>query len=57
MKQMILERCREASSWRGLIMVITAFGVSLSPETMDYIIAAGTGVSGLIGMFVQDGVR
>ena len=47
-------RFKEPSTWRGIAMMSTAFGVSLSPEMMEYIVAAGTGLSGLIGMLTAD---
>lgn len=55
MQQMISDRFKEPSTWRGLVMLMTAFGVSMAPDTMDYVIAAGTGVSGLIGLVTKDG--
>ena len=50
----IATRLKEPSTWRGLAMMATAFGVSVSPDMMEYIIAAGTGLSGLVGMFTSD---
>jgi sulfur transfer protein SufE len=41
----------EASTWRGLVLIITALGVQLDPEQIDAIIAAGLALSGLIGVF------
>ena len=52
----ILDRLKEPSSWRGLVMIVTAFGVSVSPELMDSIIAAGTGLAGVIGFVFKDKV-
>ncbi|MBF0213527.1 MAG: hypothetical protein HQM00_08185 [Magnetococcales bacterium] len=52
-----LERCREPSTWRGVVMLMTAFGVSMSPETMQDVVAVGTGLSGLIGVFSREGGR
>lgn len=51
---MIIERLKQPSTWRGVAMVATAFGVSISPDLMEYIIAAGTGISGIIGMATTD---
>lgn len=50
----LLKRFKEPSTYRGLAMLATAFGVTVNPEIMEYIIAAGTGLSGLIGMFTGD---
>lgn len=52
----ILDRLKEPSSWRGLVLITTAFGVSVSPELMDSIIAAGTGLAGVIGFAFKDKV-
>lgn len=47
-------RGKEPSSWRGLALMFTALGVTISPEAMGYIIAVGTGISGLIGVLAPD---
>ena len=52
----ILDRLKEPSSWRGLVMIATAFGVSVNPELIDSIIAAGTGLAGVIGFVFKDKV-
>lgn len=52
----ILDRLKEPSSWRGLVMIATAFGVSVNPELMDSIIVAGTGLAGVIGFVFKDKV-
>lgn len=54
MKQYIFNRLREPSTWRGLVLFITALGVPLSPELMEPIIATGLAVTGLIGVMTQD---
>lgn len=48
------ERGREASTWRGIVLALTAFGVNLSPEQSEAIIAAGIGIAGLIGLMLPD---
>ncbi|MBF0212295.1 MAG: hypothetical protein HQM00_01885 [Magnetococcales bacterium] len=55
--QYLVQRAKEPSTWRGVVMLLTAAGVSVSPETMEYIVAAGTGLSGLIGMLTGDGAK
>ena len=52
----ILDRLKEPSSWRGLVMIATAFGVSVNPELIDSIIVAGTGLAGVIGFVFKDKV-
>ena len=52
----IIDRLKEPSSWRGLVMIATAFGVSVNPELLSSIIAAGTGLAGIIGVVFNDKV-
>ena len=54
MKQYIFNRLREPSTWRGLVLFVTAMGVPVSPELMEPIIATGLAVTGLIGVVTQD---
>ncbi len=54
MKRLIISRLQEPSTWRGLVAVASAFGVALSPDLIEHIVAAGMGVSGLIGAFTTD---
>jgi hypothetical protein len=46
----ILARLSENSTWRGLVLLVTSFGVVLSPEHQEAIVAAGLGVVGLINV-------
>lgn len=54
MKDYLLDRMREPSSWRGLTLLLTALGVPLAPGVSDAIIAIGLGIAGLIGAVVPD---
>ena len=54
MLQFILERGKEASTWRGLVAVVTAAGISLSPELAEAIVALGLAVIGILGVFTKD---
>jgi hypothetical protein len=54
MKKYLLERGKEASTWRGVIALLTAVGVSLSPEQGEAIIALGLAAIGAIGVFFAD---
>ena len=54
MKAYILARIREASTWRGIILMLTAVGVPVAPALADSIIAAGLAIAGLIGAFAPD---
>lgn len=54
MKQYILDRAKEPSSWRGLMLLLTAAGVPLAPGMADAIISIGLAVAGLIGVASSD---
>ena len=49
-----IERLDEASTWRGIIMLATAFGVQLEPEQTEAIVSFGLAVVGLLGVFSKD---
>lgn len=50
----ILNRLKERSTWMGLIGLATAFGLTLSPEQTEAIIAFGISLVGLIAIFTKD---
>jgi hypothetical protein len=50
----IKDRFSESSTWRGLIAILTAFGVMLSPDQVEAIIAAGLFLAGAIGVGTAD---
>lgn len=54
MLQFILERGKEASTWRGLVALATAVGISVSPELAEALVALGLAVIGVLGVFTAD---
>jgi hypothetical protein len=54
MKDFILERAQEASTWRGICLFLTAVGVPIAPEFMEAIVSVGLSVTGLIGILTKD---
>lgn len=54
MKEFILARGKEASTWRGIVAIITAAGISLEPGQAEAIVALGLAVIGAIGVFLPD---
>lgn len=54
MKDFLLERLHEASTWRGLVALLTAVGVVLSPEQTEAVVAVGLAVIGALGLFLPD---
>jgi len=53
MKQYILDRAKEPSTWRGAILFLTAIGVPVAPELQTAIVSAGLGIAGLIGVVTK----
>jgi len=45
-----VQRLGENSTWRGLILVITACGVQLEPALQEQIVASGLALVGLINI-------
>lgn len=54
MLQFILDRLKERSTWIGIITIITAAGVTVSPEQIDAIAGAGTAIVGAVLAFTAD---
>lgn len=54
MKNFILNRLKEASTWRGIVACLTAFGLALEPDQAEAIVTAGLAVIGLLGTFLPD---
>ena len=54
MKNYLLSRAKEPSTWRGLILILTAVGVPIAPALAESIVAVGLAVAGLIGVATPD---
>ena len=54
MMQYILARLSEPSTWRGIVSILTAAGIALSPQQIEAIITVGLLVVGLIGAVTKD---
>ena len=54
MKLWLLSRLREASTWRGIVWILTFVGVVHSPEQGEAIMTAGMAIVGLLGVFLSD---
>lgn len=54
MKAYLIERAKEPSTWRGLVLVLTALGVPMAPEMTQAIVSAGLGIAGLLGVVTAD---
>ena len=53
MRQYILDRAKEPSTWRGAVLFLTAIGVPMAPELQSAIVSAGLGIAGLIGVVTK----
>jgi hypothetical protein len=50
----LLARLAEPSTWSGIALLLTSFGVQLSPEQTAAIVSTGLAVTGLIGTFLPE---
>lgn len=57
LKNWVIERLKERSTWRGIVLVCTAMGATLSPEQGEAVMVAGLGLTGLLGAFTKDGAK
>lgn len=53
----LFARLSEASTWRGLFALLTAFGVAIAPDLMEAIITFGLSAIGVIGVVFADKVN
>lgn len=51
---LLLSYLKAPSTWKGLVALAIALGVTLSPEQQEAILAGGLGLVGLIQVFVDD---
>lgn len=54
MKDYVLARLLEASTWRGFTLILTAIGVPLAPDMAEAVVSVGLAVAGLIGVVTKD---
>ena len=50
----LVSRLKEPSTWRGIIWLATALGVSLKPEVWEQITVVGMAVAGLLGVLTRE---
>ena len=54
MKDWLLARLSERSTWLGITGFLTAAGIYLDPEQIEAIAVAGLAVAGVVGVFTKD---
>lgn len=50
----LVDRLKERSTWLGIITILTAAGVKLSPEQAEAIALAGAAIAGAVAVFTSD---
>ena len=53
----VLARLKEASTWRGIALLLTAFGVQVAPDVQEAVISHGISVDGAVGVFFPDSTK
>lgn len=53
----VLNRLREPSTWRGIVWLLTACGLTLRPDVWGAIITVGMAVVGLIGVIASENLK
>ena len=46
----MIDRLKQESTWRGIILLLTAFGIQLEPELQTAIITVGLAIVGAINV-------
>jgi hypothetical protein len=54
MSDFVKARLKEPSTWRGMVLICTAFGVPIAPQMAEAIITIGLALSGGIGVLTSD---
>lgn len=54
MLRFVIARLKEASTYRGIALVLTGLGIAYRPEIGDAIMAAGMALAGLFGVLLPD---
>jgi len=54
LKGYMSERLKEASTWRGIVAILAALGIGVTPDQADAIVATGLATIGALGAFFPD---
>jgi hypothetical protein len=58
MKQFLINRLYEASTYRGIIYLIAGItGMQVPPDQVEVVIAGAVALGGLIGSFLPDSLK
>lgn len=50
----VLDRLKEASTWRGLLALAIALGIKLHPEMQEAVVSTGLALIGLINVLRKE---
>ena len=50
----ITKRLKERSTWLGIISIVIALGINLTPELTEAIISTGIAVAGFVAVVTKD---
>lgn len=53
-RDIILPRLKERSTYVGIVSLLTAFGIVIDPSYVDIALALGAGVGGIIAIVWKD---
>lgn len=54
MKEWVIARVKEPTTWVGLTTILTAAGVSLAPELKEAIVGCGVAIGGLLAIILKE---
>lgn len=49
-----LARLREPSTWAGLGILLSLFGINMAPEDAQLFVNGGVGLAGLLAVFMRE---
>jgi hypothetical protein len=50
----LIERLKEPTTWRGIVLLLTSAGMTVSPEMAAGIVSLGLAVAGFIGVITKE---
>lgn len=50
----VIKRLKEPTTWQGLIALVTAFGVALSPELAEGIVSLGVTIFAVVSIVLKE---
>lgn len=50
----LLNRLKEGSSWRGLVLIVMAYYLKTTPEHIAEILASGLSINGILGVLIPE---